>query len=130
MDRQEVAQELGQPGAQKLLASGPLLRLANNGSDGLPRVIPIGFHWTGSHIVICTTTTSPKVKALAVRPEVAVTGRRTNRGLPARRRGDVRSDGAHLDAAALGSVLRLRRGAPACLSRGVRELIRQPIADA
>ena len=73
MNRQEIAQELGQPAAQELLTSGPLLRLAYNGLDGLPRVIPIGFHWTGEHIVICTATTSPKVKALAVRPEVAVT---------------------------------------------------------
>ena len=36
-------------------------------------MIPIGFHWNGEHIVICTATTAPKVRALSSRPEVAVT---------------------------------------------------------
>lgn len=73
MNRLEIVQELEHPSAQELLASARLLRLAYNGLDGLPRVIPIGFHWNGEHIVICTATTSPKVRALASRPEVAVT---------------------------------------------------------
>jgi nitroimidazol reductase NimA-like FMN-containing flavoprotein (pyridoxamine 5'-phosphate oxidase superfamily) len=73
MDRQEMTQELGQAAAQELLATAQLLRLAYNGPDGLPRVIPIGFHWNGERIVVCTATTSPKVRALAARPEVAVT---------------------------------------------------------
>src|SRR4051812_10079481 len=73
MNRQEIARELGQPAAQKLLKSAPLVRLAYNGSDGLPRAIPIGFHWNGEHIVICTATTAPKVRALSSRPEVAAT---------------------------------------------------------
>lgn len=42
-------------------------------SDGFPRAIPIGFHWNGSQIVICTAATAPKVKALSSRPEVAPT---------------------------------------------------------
>ena len=73
MDRQELDRELGQAGAGELLESAQLARLAYNGRDGLPRVIPIGFHWNGEHIVICTATTAPKVRALASRPEVAVT---------------------------------------------------------
>jgi Pyridoxamine 5'-phosphate oxidase len=73
MNRQELEQELGQAGAAELLRSAQLARLAYNGGDGLPRVIPIGFHWDGEHIVICTATTAPKVRALAARPEVAVT---------------------------------------------------------
>ncbi len=73
MDRQEIAQELGHEAAGELLTSARLLRLAYNGLDGLPRVIPVGFHWNGEHIVICTATTSPKVRALSSRPEVAVT---------------------------------------------------------
>ena len=73
MNRQEIAHELGQPVAQELLASAQLLRLAYNGLDGLPRVIPIGFHFNGERIVVCTATTSPKVRALSSRPEVAVT---------------------------------------------------------
>ncbi len=73
MNRQELDQELGQAGAEELLRSAHLLRLAYNGPDGLPRVIPIGFFWNGEQIVICTATTAPKVQALSSRPEVAVT---------------------------------------------------------
>ena len=36
-------------------------------------MIPIGFHWDGSRIVVCTAATAPKVKALSSRPNVAVT---------------------------------------------------------
>jgi predicted nucleotidyltransferase len=39
-----------------------LLRFAYNGSDGCPRVIPIGFYWNGNEIVVCTAATAPKVK--------------------------------------------------------------------
>jgi Pyridoxamine 5'-phosphate oxidase len=73
MNQQELDQELGQDGARELLASAQLSRLAYNGADGLPRVIPIGFHWDGEYLVICTATTAPKVRALSSRPEVAVT---------------------------------------------------------
>jgi hypothetical protein len=73
MNRQELDRELDQPAARELLESAPLARLAYNGHDGLPRVIPIGFHWNGERIVICTATTAPKVRALTERPEVAVT---------------------------------------------------------
>jgi hypothetical protein len=72
MNTQELARELGHPDAQKLL-SGSLARLAYNGHDGFPRVIPIGFYWTGERIVVCTAPTSPKVRALSSRPEVALT---------------------------------------------------------
>jgi hypothetical protein len=73
MNRQELDRELGQPAVGELLASAQLARLAYNGPDGFPRVIPIGFHWDGEQIVICTATTAPKVRALSSRPEVAVT---------------------------------------------------------
>src|SRR5215218_1902079 len=73
MDPQEITQELEHPGARKLLASATLLRLAYNGSDGFPRVIPIAFYWNGTRIVICTAATAPKVKALSSRPKVAIT---------------------------------------------------------
>ena len=73
MNREELDRELGQAGAGDLLESARLARLAYNGPDGLPRVIPIGFHWNGEHIVICTATTAPKARALSSRPEVAVT---------------------------------------------------------
>ena len=72
MKPQELARELGHPDAQKLL-SGSLARLAYNGHDGFPRVIPIGFYWTGERIVVSTAPTSPKARALSSRPEVALT---------------------------------------------------------
>lgn len=72
MDEQELAGELGHPGAQRLL-SGAMARLAYNGHDGFPRVVPVGFHWTGERIVVSTAPTSPKARALASRPQVAVT---------------------------------------------------------
>jgi nitroimidazol reductase NimA-like FMN-containing flavoprotein (pyridoxamine 5'-phosphate oxidase superfamily) len=73
MRRDELAEELGQPGAQQLLQTAPLARLAYNGPDGFPRVVPCGFLWTGEAIVVCTATTAPKAVALAIRPDVALT---------------------------------------------------------
>jgi hypothetical protein len=72
MNKQELARELGHPDAQKLL-SGSMARLAYNGHDGFPRVIPVGFCWTGERIVVSTAPTSPKARALSSRPEVALT---------------------------------------------------------
>jgi hypothetical protein len=73
MDRQAIDDELSGAGAQELLTSAQLTRLAYLGPDGTPRVIPIGFFWTGDQVVICTATTSPKVTALSARPDVALT---------------------------------------------------------
>jgi hypothetical protein len=64
---------LDQPGAQELLRTAPLLRLAYAGRDGLPRVIPAGFFWDRERVVVCTATSAPKVGALAARPHVALT---------------------------------------------------------
>ncbi len=72
MDAQELARELDHPGARELL-SGSMARLAYNGHDGFPRVVPVGFFWTGERIVVSTAPTSPKARALASRPQVAVT---------------------------------------------------------
>lgn len=73
MNQRKMNEELQQPGARDLLTSATLLRLGYNGADGLPRVVPIGFLWNGSEIVICTAATAPKVSALSSRPEVALT---------------------------------------------------------
>jgi nitroimidazol reductase NimA-like FMN-containing flavoprotein (pyridoxamine 5'-phosphate oxidase superfamily) len=73
MNSNDVTAELAQPAAEELLRTATLCRLAYNGLDGLPRVIPIGFYYNGTAIVVCTATTAPKVRALAERPEVAVT---------------------------------------------------------
>ena len=73
MNTQELTRELSDPGSQELLRSGTLARLSYNGHDGFPRVIPIGFYWNGDRIVVCTVPTSPKVRALSSRPQVALT---------------------------------------------------------
>lgn len=72
MDVEQVQAELALPAAHELLTRAGLARLAYNGPDGLPRVIPIGFLWTGDRVVVCTATTAPKVAALSARPEVAL----------------------------------------------------------
>ena len=73
MNTQEMTRELNDPGAQELLHSAALARLAYTGRDGFPRVIPIGFYWDGEHIIVCTAPISPKVAALTARPQVALT---------------------------------------------------------
>jgi nitroimidazol reductase NimA-like FMN-containing flavoprotein (pyridoxamine 5'-phosphate oxidase superfamily) len=73
MNRQEIDEELSQPGARTLLDTATLLRLAYSGPDGLPRVIPIGFLWTGDSVVVCTAVGAPKVAALRARPDVSLT---------------------------------------------------------
>lgn len=72
MDRQQIDDELSTPGAQELLASTSAAHLAYIGKDGTPRVISVGFYWTGTQFVIATAATSPKVAALSVRPSVAL----------------------------------------------------------
>lgn len=73
MKTDELQQELSEPGAVELLKSGPLVRLAYTGHDGYPRVIPIGFFWSGEEVIVCTTTVAPKVRAIAAHPHVAMT---------------------------------------------------------
>ena len=72
MERQQIDDELSTTGAQELLASTSAAHLAYIGKDEAPRVVPVGFFWTGSQFVISTATTSPKVKALSARPAVAL----------------------------------------------------------
>lgn len=64
-------EQLGDPGAQELLASPQPIRLAYAGTDGSPRVVPVGFLWKDERIYVCTATTAPKVAALRQRPRVA-----------------------------------------------------------
>lgn len=71
MDPEQIAQEMAD--AHELLSQASMARLAYNGPDGLPRVVPIGIFWTGDEIVMSTAATAPKVKALSARPEVALT---------------------------------------------------------
>ena len=73
MDRKEVAEMLAKPLSQELLGSSIPARLAYVGLDGAPRAIPIGFWWTGEHVVMATVPKSAKVAALREHPQVALT---------------------------------------------------------
>jgi hypothetical protein len=61
------------PVARELLGSGIPARLAYLGLDGAPRVIPIGFHYTGTSIDVFTVPRAPKVAALRANAKVALT---------------------------------------------------------
>lgn len=71
MEREKLAAELADGG--QMLRSATVARLAYNGTDGTPRVVPVGFFWTGEAVVVCTHPTAPKVAALRARPRVALT---------------------------------------------------------
>ncbi|MET8148413.1 pyridoxamine 5'-phosphate oxidase family protein [Actinoplanes sp. NPDC049668] len=72
MKRQEIEDELSTAGAQELLDSTSAAHLAYTGKDGTPRVIPVGYFWTGTEFVVSTAATAPKVSALTARPDVAL----------------------------------------------------------
>src|SRR6201999_2521332 len=71
MDAAELKAELD--AAEEILRTATLSRLAYDGIDGTPRVIPIGFLWTGDAVVVAPHPTAPKFKALKARPRVALT---------------------------------------------------------
>ena len=73
MSDAELETLFGDPVAQKLLAAALPARLAYSGKDGSPRVVPIGWDWDGSHLLMWTTPNAPKVSALRRDPRVAVT---------------------------------------------------------
>src|SRR5690349_15614836 len=73
MTIQEARQTLQTDEVAKQLLSSPLMaRLAYTWNDGTPRVIPMWFHWTGDDILMGAPPKSPKMKALAQRPQVAI----------------------------------------------------------
>jgi hypothetical protein len=72
MQPTEIAEVLERPLSQELLARD-LTRLAYVSPDGTPRVIPIGFTWNGSQVVLCTTKNAPKLASLRRNPMVALT---------------------------------------------------------
>jgi len=73
MPHDDVLQVLNDPLAQELMRSNIPARLAYTGRDGAPRAIPIAFHWTGQHFVICTPPHAAKVQAIQANPRVALT---------------------------------------------------------
>jgi hypothetical protein len=68
----EIAEVLNRPLSQELLARD-LTRLAYVARDGTPRVVPIGFVWNGTEIVMCTAKNAAKLTALRHNPAVALT---------------------------------------------------------
>ena len=71
MDAAELKAELDP--AAEILRTATVACLAYDGIDGTPRVIPIGFLWTGDAVVVATHPTAPKFAALRARPRVALT---------------------------------------------------------
>jgi hypothetical protein len=72
MQPSEVSEVLEKPISQELL-DRDLVRLAYMAKDGTPRVVPIGFSWNGSEVVMCTPTNAPKLVSLRRNPAVALT---------------------------------------------------------
>ena len=72
MQPNEISEVLNRPLSQELLARD-LTRLAYVTKDGTPRVIPIGFAWNGSEVVMCTAKNAQKLEALRHHPAVALT---------------------------------------------------------
>ena len=72
MQTRDVAEILEQPISQEML-NRDLARLAYVAKDGTPRVVPIGFTWNGSEVVMCTPTNAPKLVSLRRNPAVALT---------------------------------------------------------
>jgi hypothetical protein len=60
------------PLAQRLLGGAYLARLAYVALDQTPRVIPVGFVWNGTEVVVASFVDSPKHAALRARPSVAL----------------------------------------------------------
>jgi len=71
MEAAELRDEL--EAGEEMLRTATIARLAYDGIDGTPRVIPIGFLWTGEAVVVATHPSAPKFKALWARPRVALT---------------------------------------------------------
>ncbi|MFC8596805.1 pyridoxamine 5'-phosphate oxidase family protein [Isoptericola sp. NPDC057191] len=71
MDQHEIDAELAAAG--ELLTASSAAHLAYVAQDGTPRVVPVGFFWTGEELVVSTAATAPKVAALTARPDVALT---------------------------------------------------------
>ncbi|MFK0243749.1 pyridoxamine 5'-phosphate oxidase family protein [Amycolatopsis azurea] len=72
MQQSTIDEILNRPLSQELLARD-LARLAYTALDGTPRSIPIGIHWNGREIVMCTPPNAPKLPSLRRNPAVALT---------------------------------------------------------
>jgi nitroimidazol reductase NimA-like FMN-containing flavoprotein (pyridoxamine 5'-phosphate oxidase superfamily) len=72
MDQHTITEILNRPISRELL-DRDLTRLAYVAKDGTPRVVPIGFTWNGTEIVLCTTKNAAKLHSLRANPAVALT---------------------------------------------------------
>lgn len=73
MKRDAIDDLMNDPVAQELINAPIHARLAYSAKDGSPRVIPIGYTWNGEVFVMGSPVNSPKVRALAANPKVALT---------------------------------------------------------
>lgn len=71
--RQDVAAVLAAPYSRELLESPIPARFAYVGVDDEPRVVPMGFWWSGEQLILATVPGAAKVRALRRRPRVAIT---------------------------------------------------------
>ena len=71
--KQGAVSLLNDPVAVALLQSATPARLAYVGSDGMPRAIPIWFHWDGASLVLASPSKSAKVSSISKHPQVALT---------------------------------------------------------
>jgi hypothetical protein len=68
MTNEDIAGILATPYARQLLNGPEPARMAYNGLDGDPRVVPIGFWTEGDRVAMATVPKSAKVAALRTNP--------------------------------------------------------------
>jgi hypothetical protein len=73
MQHHEIVELMKDPVAQDLIKSPIHARLAYSAKDGSPRVVPMGYFWDGEAFVMASPSNSPKLRALAAGPSVALT---------------------------------------------------------
>ena len=73
MNRDEVIAVLNKPLSLELMNSDIHARVAYNGPDGFPRVIPMAYVWNGKQIVFCSPPNAGKVRSIQKDPKIAIT---------------------------------------------------------
>ncbi len=73
MDTKQIDAILSDPVTTGLLDRAPLLHLAYAGTDGAPRVAPVGYILRDGRFITCTASNSEKVAALRADARVALT---------------------------------------------------------
>ncbi len=73
MNRDDVIAVLNMPLSLELMNSDIHARVAYNGPDGFPRVIPVAYVWNGKQIVFCSPPNATKVRSIQRDPKVAIT---------------------------------------------------------